>query len=97
MTIYNVDAVEISAASAAANQTADNIRASVATMMTQLLGLEASWGGAASSSFQGVIAQWQATQVQVESSLEAVGAALSQASATYTEAESAAASLFAGA
>ena len=97
MTIYNVDADQISAASVAANQTADTIRASVATMMTQLLGLEASWGGAAATSFQGVIAQWQATQAQVETSLEAVGVALGQASSTYSEAETATSSLFAGA
>ncbi len=97
MTVYNVDAAQIAAASASANQTADNIRAAVASMMAQLTGLEATWGGAASASFQSVIAQWQATQVQVEAALESVGVALAQASSTYSDAESAATALFAGA
>lgn len=96
MTVYHVDAAEVATAAANSLQTAEAIRASVAAMMTQLVGLEASWGGAAASSFQGVIAQWHTTQAQVEVALEAVSNALSQASATYTEAESAATSLFAG-
>ncbi len=96
MTIYNVDANEIAAAAHAAGQTAELIRTSVATMMAQLLGLQASWGGAAAASFQEVIAGWQATQAQVEASLESVGGALGAASSTYTEAEAAATALFAG-
>ncbi|WP_099332312.1 WXG100 family type VII secretion target [Actinomyces minihominis] len=96
MTIYHVDAAQISAGAVAANQTADTIRSAVATLMAQLLGLEASWGGAAAMSFQGVISQWQVTQAQVEASLESVGAALAQASATYSEAEGAASALFSG-
>ncbi len=97
MTIYNVDAGEVAAGAASALQTADAIRSAVSVMMAQLTGLEASWGGAASMSFQSVIAQWQATQVQVEASLESVSAALNQASVTYADAESAATALFAGA
>lgn len=96
MTAFNVDAAQVAAASVSAAQTADAIRSSVAAMMAQLTGLEASWGGAASANFQGVIAQWQATQVQVEAALESVGMALGHASSTYTEAETSAASLFAG-
>lgn len=97
MTIYNVDATEVAAGATSALQTADAIRAAVSVMMAQLTGLQASWGGAASASFQSVITQWQATQVQVEASLESVSAALNQASVTYTDAESAATALFAGA
>lgn len=97
MTIYNVDAGEVAAGASAALQTADTIRSAVAVMMSQLTGLEASWGGAAAASFQSVIAQWQTTQVQVEASLESVSVALNQASLTYSEAEAAAASLFTGA
>lgn len=96
MTIYNVDAGEVAAGAAAALQTADTIRTAVAGMMGQLIGLEASWGGAAAMSFQSVIAQWQLTQVQVEASLESVSAALNQASMTYSDAEATAASLFTG-
>lgn len=95
MTVYQVDAGEVAAASAAAASTASAIRSSVATMMAQLHALQATWAGAASSSFQNVITTWQATQLQVEDSLEAVSTALAQASSTYTEAESAASALFA--
>ncbi len=96
MTAYQVDAAEVAAASAAASATAANIRSSVAAMMAQLQALQATWAGGASASFQNVIAGWQATQIQVEDSLESVSVALSQASSTYTDAEAAASSLFAG-
>lgn len=96
MTAYQVDAAEVALGAATASQTALNIRSSVASMMAQLNALQGTWAGAASVSFQSVIAQWQATQVQVESSLEAVSAALSQASNAYSEAEASAAALFSG-
>lgn len=94
MTVYQVDAGEVAAAAGMASTTASSIRSSVAAMMAQLQALQGSWAGAASSSFQNVIAQWQATQIQVEESLNSVSTALAQASATYTEAETAASSLF---
>lgn len=94
MTVFHVDAEQVAAAAIAANQTADAIRSSVAAMLAELTGLEASWGGTAATSFQEVINQWQATQVQVEAALESVGTALRQASSTYGEAEAAATSLF---
>lgn len=96
MPTYQVNASEVAAGAAAASVTASQIRSSVAAMMAQLQALQGTWAGAASASFQNVIANWQATQIQVEDSLESVSAALSQASATYSDAESAASSLFAG-
>ncbi len=96
MTMYQVDAQEISLAGANAGQTAIAIRESVNSMMAQLQTLQSSWIGGASASFQSVIADWHATQVQVETSLDNVATALGQASTTYLEAEDNAAALFAG-
>ena len=94
MTIYNVDADQVALAASTADQSATAIRTEVAGMMSFLQGLEASWGGTASASFQAVIASWQATQVQVEESLTAISGQLSHAATTYTEAETTASSLF---
>ncbi len=97
MTAFQVDASEVALGAASAAQTASEISASVALMMTQLQALQGTWMGAASASFQGVIAQWQATQANVEASLQSVSQALQAASATYSDAESQATALFAGA
>ncbi len=95
MTMFQVDTGEVQAGAAAATQTGQEISASVALMMTQLQALQGSWVGAASASFQSVIAQWQATQAQVETSLQSVSQALQAASVTYSDAESQAHAMFA--
>ncbi len=94
MPIYQVDSEQVALAAANAANTANEVRSSVALMMAQLQALQGSWVGAAAASFQEVIAGWHATQIQVESSLDSVSAALSQASATYSDAEGAATALF---
>lgn len=96
MAIYQVDAEQLSMASGNVAQTAEVIRESVASMMAQLQALEGSWVGAASSSFQGLIARWHATQLQIEDSLNAVSTALAQASTSYAQAEEVNAAMFAG-
>lgn len=96
MAMYQVDSQEVALAAANAARTAEEIRTSVMSMMGQLQALQASWVGGASASFQEVLARWHATQVQVEASLDSVSTALTQASATYSDAEGAAAALFAG-
>lgn len=96
MAIFHVDSDQVSLAAATADQSAAAIRAEVTNMMVFLQGLAESWGGAASSQFQGVIHQWQATQIQVEDSLSLISNQLNQAAVTYTEAETTAASFFAG-
>lgn len=96
MAMYQVDSQEVALAAANAARTADEIRASVTSMMAQLQALQASWVGGASASFQEVLLSWHTTQVQVEASLDSVSNALTQASATYSDAEGAATALFAG-
>lgn len=94
MTVFHVDSQQIASASMQAANTADEIRSSTTAMMVLLEGLPASWGGAASASFQDLISQWRLTQAQVEQSLTAISAQLQQAAATYSEAETRASSLF---
>lgn len=96
MAVFHVDSEQVAAAAATADQSAATIRTEVASMMAFLQGLADSWGGAAALQFQGVIQQWQATQVQVENSLSMISGQLGQAAATYSEAEASAASFFAG-
>lgn len=96
MSVFHVDAEQVSYAAAAAEQSSAAIRAEVAAMMGLLRGLEGSWAGAAATSFQGVIEQWQLTQVQVEEALVAISAQLHQAAQTYADAEFLASSLFQG-
>ncbi len=96
MSVYQVDSEQLTSASANVAVSAEAIRSSVAAMMAQLHALEGSWVGGASASFQALITRWHATQQQVEESLDALSSALASASATYVEAESGVASMFAG-
>ncbi|MFZ1381861.1 MAG: WXG100 family type VII secretion target [Scrofimicrobium sp.] len=96
MTMYQVDSEQLAMASGNITQSAEAIRGSVAGMMAQLQALEGSWVGTASSSFQGLIARWHATQLQVEDSLTAISSALAQASSSYADAEGANTAMFTG-
>lgn len=96
MATYQVDSGQVASAAATASQSSATIQSEVAQMMSLLRGLEASWGGAAALTFQGLIEQWQLTQLQVEESLRAISTQLAQAATTYAEAEDAAAALFHG-
>ncbi len=96
MAVFQVDSAQVSLAAATAEQSSAAIQTEVEKMMAFLRGLESSWGGMAAASFQGVIEQWQATQVQVDASLLAISSQLNLAAQTYSDAESAAASMFAG-
>ena len=94
MAIFQVDSEQVSLAAATADQSSATIQAEVAQMMTFLRGLEATWGGAASASFQGVIEQWQAAQAQVEDALRSISTQLHSASQTYVDAETMATAMF---
>lgn len=96
MSMFQVDSEQVALAAANAAQTGEAIRDSVGSMMAQLRALEGAWVGAAAAQFQDVLLRWHMTQVQVDESLAAVASALGRASATYAEAEGAAAAMFAG-
>jgi early secretory antigenic target protein ESAT-6 len=94
MSRYEVDSARVAQASAAVNGSVTAIRGEVTAMMRHLTDLQASWRGTASTSFTGVMSQWQGTQTRVEEALDAITAALGSAAQTYADAESQAARLF---
>ena len=53
----------------------------------RLVDLQSSWGGQASTAFQSVLADWNATQQRVEESLAAINGALGHAGRGYAEVE----------
>lgn len=95
MTQFEVDSAEVEAAAARARHSAGAIHAEVASMMTQLLDLQATWSGAAAQSFTAVAQEWRATQQVVEQSLAQITEALDAAARTYADAESSAHGMFA--
>ncbi|MBI9114542.1 WXG100 family type VII secretion target [Sanguibacter suaedae] len=94
MSTFGVDVSQVTNASVAVSTSVTTIRTEVAAMMRHLTDLQNSWTGSASLAFGGVVAQWQTTQVQVESGLDAITAALSRTATTYDDAETAAKSNF---
>ncbi|MCD5346429.1 WXG100 family type VII secretion target [Agromyces sp. H3Y2-19a] len=94
MTSYHVDADQVSAATQTVQGTIGRIQSDVAALMSQLTGLQSSWSGQASSAFQGAVADWRATQLQVEQSLVGLNRALGLAAAQYADAEQSNARLF---
>ncbi|MFW0154771.1 WXG100 family type VII secretion target [Rothia sp. P6271] len=96
MAQFVVDSEMISQKSATARAQIDSIIAEVNGLTSSLQDLEGSWTGAASLNFQGVLAQWRATQQQVEQSIAQINEALSRAGINYADTESANAAMFLG-
>ncbi|BDZ42652.1 ESAT-6-like protein [Paraoerskovia sediminicola] len=94
MSTFEVDSARVAQAGTAVNGSVTVIRSEVAAMMRHLQDLQTVWRGSASTAFTGLMAQWQATQVQVEASLDDITAALGNAAQTYEEAETANARMF---
>ena len=92
---YQVDSERIQSSSAAGAASITQIRQSVAGMYANLNALQGAWRGSAATQFTAVAEQWRAAQQHMEASLESIQRALSQASAVYADAESAASRLFA--
>ena len=63
-------------------------------MRASLSELQGTWSGSASANFQNIVAQWRATQAQVEESLSQISVALTRASEQYDQVEQANMSLF---
>lgn len=91
---YEVDSAQVLQASSAIQLSAHQVREEVDRMMRHLVDLQGSWRGQAAASFQGVVADWQATQERVRSSLEEIQRALATAGRQYAEVESATAAMF---
>ncbi|MET1034979.1 WXG100 family type VII secretion target [Arthrobacter halodurans] len=94
MSSFAANTAEMRNKAAAVQGTIERLRAEVNTMQAGLRELESSWHGAAALNFQGVVADWRATQLRVEESLAGINTALSRASQHYDDAEAANASMF---
>ena len=94
MTTYHVDAAQVSAATQTVQGTIGRIQAEVASLLGQLTGLQSSWSGHAATAPWNAVADWRATQLQVEQSLAQLNHALGIAATQYAEAEQANARLF---
>lgn len=95
MARFEVDSAEIMRASGNAKASATAIRTEVSAMMGHLGALQDSWRGGASSAFTAVLAEWRATQQQVESSLDSLALCLDAGSRQYEDAENSALRMFA--
>lgn len=95
MTSYQINSDELTSASAAIHGSMERVRGEVAGLMGQLTGLQGSWTGAASTAFQGVVANWRATQQQVDESMTMISQALHTTAQNYAEVENANAGIFA--
>lgn len=96
MSRFEVDSVRVEQASSAVTSSIASIGAEVDRMMRNLLDLQNSWRGQASTSFQGVVADWRGTQDRVRQSLQDIGTALGAAGQQYSEVEQRAAQMFRG-
>ena len=96
MSRFEVDSTQVAAASGAVQASAQEIGNEVDRMMRHLLELQASWKGAAATSFQHVVTDWRATQERVRVTLEEIQRALAVAGRQYEDAENAATRMFSG-
>jgi early secretory antigenic target protein ESAT-6 len=87
MTQFTVDSEQVWAANAAVQNTITRINQEVDLLHGQLTGLQSSWTGLASNSFQELASTWRSTSATVETQLAAIGTALVTAANQYAEIE----------
>ncbi|MEY3846085.1 MAG: hypothetical protein RJA66_352 [Actinomycetota bacterium] len=87
MAQFSVDSDQVWAANANIQATILRINQEVDLLHGQLLGLQSSWTGLASNSFQELANQWRATESVVASQLGSLGTALATAANHYSEIE----------
>jgi len=95
MTQYQVDSEAVLGQAAAARGAIVRIQSEVAGLLALLTGLDGAWTGQAAAAFQAAVADWRATQYQVEQSAEGINQALNQAGQQYADVEQANTRLFA--
>jgi WXG100 family type VII secretion target len=87
MTQFSVDSDQVWAANASIQATIGRINQEVELLHGQLLGLQSSWTGLASNSFQELATQWRSTEAVVANQLGSLGSALAIAANHYSEIE----------
>jgi WXG100 family type VII secretion target len=87
MTTFQVDSDAVIGATGSIHASMERLAGESAALLGQLVNLQGSWTGTASSAFQSVVSEWRATQQHVEQSLGTIGHALGTVAQQYTEAE----------
>ena len=93
---FSVSTGTLTSGSGTVTAVSADVEASVASMMSILVALQDEWTGAASASFQELVADWRTTQQVVKNSLDDIGRALAQAGEAYDAAEASVQAAFAG-
>lgn len=96
MAQIRVDSDILLTAVSSTNASIERVRTENQTLTSNLVNLQSSWTGAASMSFQDVVQQWRAVQVQVEEHLGQINAALAAAGNSYGSTETDVTRMFAG-
>ena len=94
MTFFTVDSERIHAANSTIQATIQRLQSEVTNLHGQLGGLQESWQGVASNSFQELIFRWRISADALEQNLGQIGQALSMAASQYQEIEQANQRLF---
>lgn len=94
MSSYEVDSAQVAQASQKVATSRTTISGETAAMVLHLRDLEQVWKGASAAGFAGVLAEWDAARLQLETALESIGGALATASTIYENAEADAGRMF---
>lgn len=94
MTRYQVDSEAVLTTTGSVRDSMGRIESEVSGLLAQLVNLQSSWTGQASTAFQGVVTEWRATQQHVVESLSSINLALGQAGQQYADIEQSNARLF---
>jgi len=94
MSHFTVDSEQVLAANGTIHATIGRLQTEINALHGQLQGLQSSWQGVASNSFQELVVRWRTTQSSVEAQLAEIGSALAMAAQQYAEIEQANLRLF---
>jgi WXG100 family type VII secretion target len=94
MTRYQVDSEAVFTTTGAVRSSMGRIESEVSGLLSQLVNLQASWSGQASTAFQAVVTEWRATQQHVAEAMASINLALGQAGQQYADIEQSNARLF---
>ncbi len=87
MPVFAVDTQAVTDTATRTRTRISTIQTEVDAMNADIATLQASWTGGASASMASCAANWHLTQIQVQSSLDAISPALDKAALSYDDAE----------
>jgi len=87
MTSFHVDAHALDGAASHITRTIESIHTDIASLTSQLRGLDSSWSGPAALAFSSVVDEWMSASARVTEALGDIGTALRQIQTHYLETE----------